>query len=332
MQAHAAQSLATRQLLAKMVAQEKTHVRARMHVKAKTHAKAKMRVRAKMAAAAKKTSNKTNKPFLGYGLGLRPEHYKTILDTKPKVDWFEILSENYMIEGGRALYYLDLFAERYPLVMHGVSMSIGSTDPINTNYLKKLKKLADRISPKWISDHLCWGTQGGHNVHDLMPLPYTKEAIDHLVGRIKQVQDFLGRQILLENVSSYVTYKQSEMTEWEFFAAVAKEADCLMLLDINNVYVSAVNHDFDPMEYVSSLDSKRIWQLHMAGYTDNKTHIIDTHDNEISDPVWDLYKKFVDKFGEVSAMIERDDNMPPFEDTMAELLKLREIGQIHGKS
>src|SRR6266498_3518293 len=183
-------------------------------------------------------------PHLGYGLGLRVPHYETILNTLPKVDWFEVLSENYLVPGGKPLHYLDRIREHYPVVMHGVSLSIGSSDPLNTEHLTQLKALAERIEPAWISDHLCWTGVNGKNLHDLLPLPYTEEAIEHIVRRVAQVQDFLGRRILLENVSSYLTYRQSEMSEWEFFATIADRSDCLMLLDINNIFVSSVNHEF----------------------------------------------------------------------------------------
>ena len=195
-------------------------------------------------------NNKTDKPFLGYGLGLRTEHYEEIFSSEPPIDWLEIISENFMVKGGRQLYHLDRIKEKYPLVMHGVSLSIGSTDPLNMDYLKDLKELEKRVEPKWISDHLCWTTFGGHNTHDLMPLPYNQETLKHVVERVKIVQDYLGRQILLENASSYVTYKASDMQEWEFIKAIAEEADCLMLLDVNNIYVSGFNHDFDPKTYI----------------------------------------------------------------------------------
>ena len=195
-------------------------------------------------------NNKTDKPFLGYGLGLLTEHYEEIFSSEPPIDWLEIISENFMVKGGRQLYHLDRIKEKYPLVMHGVSLSIGSTDPLNMDYLKDLKELEKRVEPKWISDHLCWTTFGGHNTHDLMPLPYNQETLKHVVERVKIVQDYLGRQILLENASSYVTYKASDMQEWEFIKAIAEEADCLMLLDVNNIYVSGFNHDFDPKTYI----------------------------------------------------------------------------------
>ena len=268
----------------------------------------------------------SSRPYLGYGLGLRTEYYDTILEQQPNIDWLEIISENYMVDGGKALDYLDRFLERYPIVMHGVSLSIGSTDPLDMDYLRRLKELVERANPVWLSDHLCWTGQGGHNVHDLLPLPYNNPAINHLVDRIKQVQDFLGRQILMENVSSYVTYTHSQMSEWEFYSTVVEQADCLMLLDINNIHVSAVNHGFDSLDYLNGVPLERVQQFHLAGHTDYGDFIVDTHDHPVVDPVWDLYARAVERFGRVSTMIERDDNFPPFDELMAELDQARAIG------
>jgi len=267
------------------------------------------------------------RPFLGYGLGLRPEYYDVILKASPDVDWFEIISENYMVDGGKALYYLDSIRANYPIVMHGVSLSIGSTDPLDKTYLRQLKSLADRIEPKWISDHLCWTGQGGHNLHDLLPLPYNEDAIKHVVERVKQVQDYLGRQILLENLSSYVTFRHSEMTEWEFYSAIVEQADCLMLLDINNIFVSSVNHEFDPHDYLYNVPVDRVRQFHLAGHEDHGDYIIDTHDHPVVDPVWKLYAEALAHFGAVSTMIERDDKFPPFSELMQELQTARDIGE-----
>jgi uncharacterized protein (UPF0276 family) len=272
------------------------------------------------------TIKKPEHTFLGYGLGLRTDYYETILETKPNVDWFEILSENYMVKGGKPLYYLDAIRERYPVVMHGVSMSIGGTDPLDFGYLKDLKALIDRAQPRWVSDHLCWTGQGGKNLHDLMPLPYNDDAIKHVADRVKVVQDFLGQQILLENVSSYVTYKHSVMSEWEFYSRVVEEADCLMLLDINNIYVSSRNHEFDCIDYLNGVPKDRVQQFHLAGHTDYGDYVIDTHDHPVVNPVWDLYAKALKRFGPVATMIERDDRMPPFEELMAELNQARTIG------
>ncbi len=271
------------------------------------------------------TNQKVINPHLGFGLGLRSEHYLDLIEHEHNVDWLEILSENYMIAGGKPLYYLDKIAERYPLVMHGVSLSIGSADPLNQNYLQDLKKLMQRVNPKWISDHLCWTGTQGINLHDLMPLPYTEEALNHLVARITQVQDFLGQRILLENVSSYLTYQHSTISEWEFLRAVAQQADCLILLDINNIHVSAHNHSFDPLTYLAAMPADRIQQIHLAGHLNKGDYSIDTHDHEIIDSVWNLYAESVKRFGHISTMIERDDDIPPLKTLLTELQKARDI-------
>ena len=269
--------------------------------------------------------NVAARPYLGFGLGLRTDHYETILSEKPKLDWLEILSENYMVDGGRPLHNLDRIRALYPMVMHGVSLSIGSGDPLDMDYLKRLKALAARVEPKWISDHLCWTGVSGKNLHDLMPLPYTEEAVQHVAARVRQVQDYLGRQILLENVSSYVTYTQSAVSEWEFLTAIAEAADCLILLDINNIYVSSHNHDFDPREYLSGVPAERVYQFHLAGHTNNGNIIVDTHDHPIIDGVWNLYAEAVRHFGPVSTMIERDANIPPLAELLGELEHAKRI-------
>jgi uncharacterized protein (UPF0276 family) len=267
------------------------------------------------------------RPYLGFGLGLRTEHYETIVNEWPEVDWFEALSENYMVGGGKPLHYLDRIRERYPMVMHGVSLSIGGSDPLDRNYLTQLKALAERIQPAWISDHLCWTGLHGKNTHDLLPLPYTEEAIAHVVARIAQVQDFLGRRILLENVSSYVTYAQSSISEWEFLSEIVERADCLLLLDINNIYVSARNHGFDPLDYLRGVPAARVCQFHLAGHTDDGGIVIDTHDHPVIEPVWNLYAQAVRRFGFVSTMIERDGNIPPLPELLAELDCARRIAE-----
>lgn len=264
-------------------------------------------------------------PFLGFGLGLRTEHYADVLERKPAVDWFEIISENYMIPGGQPLAILDRIRADYPVVMHGVSLSIGSTDPLDGDYLRDLKALADRVEPRWISDHLCWTGVNGLNLHDLLPLPYTEEAVAHVAGRIRQVQDFLGRRIAIENVSSYVTYSHSAMSEWEFVSAVAEAADCWLLFDVNNIYVSGFNHDFDPATFISGVPRDRVVQFHLAGHSNNGSHIIDTHDAPVIDDVWALYEAAWRHLGPVATMIERDDNIPPLDDLLAELERARTI-------
>ncbi len=267
-------------------------------------------------------------PSLGFGLGLRTVHYEEILAGHPGVDWFELLSENYLIPGGKPLRYLDRIRADYPVVMHGVSLSIGSSDPLDQDYLRALKALADRVSPHWISDHLCWTGVGGKNTHDLLPLPYTEEALDQVVARVHAVQDALGRRILLENVSSYVSYRDSELTEWEFLAEIARRADCLILLDVNNIYVSAYNHGFDADEYLAGIPAERVQQIHVAGHSNCGDHIIDTHDADVIDPVWDLYAKAIARLGPVSTMIERDDHIPPLADLVSELDRARQVAQI----
>ena len=265
--------------------------------------------------------------FLGFGLGLRAQHYQAILEDRPKVDWFEAITEDYLVEGGRPLYYLNRIREHYPLVMHGVSLSIGSCDPINFEYLKKVKVLATSVQPAWISDHLCWTGINGLNAHDLLPLPLTEEALKHVVERVKQVQDFLGRQILLENVSSYIEYQSSMMKEWEFLTAIAEQADCFILLDINNIYVSAVNHQFDPLAYLNNIPTHRVRQFHLAGHKNCEDYIIDTHDAPIIDSVWSLYAAAVRRFGKVSTMVERDDNIPELPELLTELQQAKQIAE-----
>lgn len=264
---------------------------------------------------------------LGFGLGLRVDHYEQVLRDRPKVDWFEVLSENYMVDGGKALFYLDRVRENYPLVMHGVSMSIGSTAPLDTDYLDRLRRLIERVEPEWVSDHLCWTGVAGQNLHDLMPLPYTEEAIAHVVDRVVRVQDYLGRRILLENVSSYVTYTTSQIPEWEFLREIAERADCLLLLDVNNIYVSSHNHAFDPLDYLDGVPVGRVQQIHLAGHSHDGHLIIDTHDHPVADPVWALYSAAVTRFGDVATMIERDDNIPPLADLIDELEVARALAR-----
>lgn len=256
---------------------------------------------------------------------MRTDHYEAILSGRPKVDWFEALTENYLAPGGKPLHYLDRIRAEYPVVLHGVSLSIGSTDPLDRHYLAHLKTLARRVEPAWISDHLCWTGVAGSNLHDLLPLPYTEEAVDHVAGRIREVQDFLGSRILIENVSSYVTFRQSAMAEAEFVAEIARRADCLILLDVNNIYVSAFNHGFDATAYLDAIPAGRVQQIHLAGHENCGTHIIDTHDADVIEPVWALYAQALRRFGPVSTMIERDDHIPPLAELVEELGEARRI-------
>jgi hypothetical protein len=265
------------------------------------------------------------RPNLGFGLGLRPVHYEALSEEALPIDWLEIISENFMVPGGRPLAFLDRFRERFPMVMHGVSLSIGSVDPLDEAYLLALRKLAERVQSAWFSDHLCWTGCDGTNLHDLLPLPYTEEALEHVVARVERVQDTIGRRFLLENVSSYVTYRSSELTEWEFLAEVARRADCGILLDINNIHVSAFNHGFDAREYIDNISAERVYQFHLAGHTRHDRYIVDTHDEPIIDPVWELYRYAWDRLGPVSTMIERDDHIPPLAELVAELDHARRI-------
>lgn len=262
-------------------------------------------------------------PHLGLGVGLRTVHFPYILEHNPQVDWFEILSENFMDSGGRPRYVLEQVAERYPVVMHGVSLSIGSTDPLDFEYLRKLRSLADTIHARWVSDHVCWTGAAGLNGHDLLPLPLTEQALRHVVERIRIVQDVLERPLVLENPSSYVTFSDSTMPEWEFISRMAEAADCGLLLDVNNVYVSSVNHDFDPAAYIRSVPHERVVQFHLAGHTNCRTHLIDTHDGHVVAPVWELYRLAHQLTGGVSTLLEWDAKIPAFPVVHAEVLKAR---------
>lgn len=262
-------------------------------------------------------------PSSGFGLGLRTDHYREFLAAPQPVDWLEIISENYMVPGGKPLAMLDAIRADYPMAMHGVSLSIGSDEPLDRDYLAALKALEKRVEPLWISDHLCWTGINAHNTHDLLPLPYDAPALDVVVGNIGRVQDSLGRRILIENPSSYVTFRSSDRSEWDFLAEMAVRADCLLLLDVNNVYVSARNHGFDPEAYLAGLPADRIQQIHLAGHSDMGDYVIDTHDADVCDAVWDLYASAIGRFGSVATMIERDDEIPPLADVLAELDRAR---------
>lgn len=264
-------------------------------------------------------------PYLGHGLGLRSQYYQEILDQRPMVDWFEIISENYLVEGGKALYYLDAIGEHYPLVMHGVSLSIGGPHELDRDYLKRLKQLIDRVHPAWISDHLCWTRGSAHQLHDLLPLPYHEESLAYLVQRVRQVQDILERPLVLENLSSYVQPASSTLSEWDFLAALSDESGCELLLDVNNVYVSARNHGFEPWDFIRALPPSSIRQLHLAGHSDYGDHVIDTHDHPVADPVWQLYRRTLEHLGPVSTLLERDDHLPPLSELLNELQQARQI-------
>ncbi|MEP1029976.1 MAG: DUF692 domain-containing protein [Alphaproteobacteria bacterium] len=269
-------------------------------------------------------------PFQGFGLGLRPQHFPDILgpdgdDSLGRVDWFEIISENFMAVGGMPLRNLMAVRERRPMAMHGVSLSIGAPVPLDDDYLKNLKSLADLIDPAVVSDHLCWTGAHGVNLHDLLPLPLTEETLNHVAARGGRGQDALGRRIALENASTYVTFTSDTMDEWDFLAELTGRADCDLLLDINNVYVSAFNHGFDAADYLAGIPKDRVRQIHLAGHEHNGDHIVDTHDAPVVDAVWDLYRAAVARFGAVPTMIERDANIPPFADLVEELGAARRL-------
>jgi uncharacterized protein (UPF0276 family) len=267
--------------------------------------------------------NRWNLPDLGIGVGLRTVHFGHILSTRPPVDWFEVLSENFMDTGGRPLWVLDQVAERYPVALHGVSMSIGSTDPLDRDYLRKLKALADRTRARWVSDHLCWTGVAGRNVHDLLPMPYNEEALRHTAARVRQVSEILERPLVLENPSSYVEFASSTMPEWEFLSRLAEEAECGLLLDVNNVYVSSFNHGFDPRVYVDNVPADRVVQYHVAGHTNKGTHILDTHSDHAVAEVWELFRRSCRRTGNVSTLYEWDEDIPDFDILHAEALKAR---------
>lgn len=284
-----------------------------------------------MPSTSQKISPRAASP--GFGLGLRTAHYTDFLAEPQAVDWLEIISDNFLGDGGKPLEMLDTFRADYPMVMHGVSLSIGSADGIDLSYLHKIKRLAQRVEPLWVSDHLCWTGVGGKNAHDLLPLPYTEEALELVVHHLSQVQDILGRRFVIENVSSYLEYQSSEMTEWAFLAEVCEAADCLLLLDINNIYVSSFNHGFDPLQYLHYLDPQRIQQIHLAGHSNNGDHIIDTHDHAVAEPVWALYASACAHVGQTATMIERDDNIPPLSVLLEEVDRARAIyTSIQGKN
>ena len=269
------------------------------------------------------TSNHWNYPDLGLGIGLRTSHYGHILSQKPEIGFFEVLTENYLDTGGRPLFVLDKIAESYRLVMHGVSMSVGSTDPVDFAYLAKVKALAKRINALWVSDHVCWTGVLGRNTHDLLPLPYTEESLRHTVEHVRTIQDYLERPLVLENPSTYLEFTPNSMPEWEFVARMAEEADCGLLLDVNNVFVSAFNHSYDPVAYIDAIPGERVCQYHLAGHTHKGTHILDTHSDHVVDPVWELYGHTIRRVGLRATLLEWDANIPPFEVVRDEVLKAK---------
>ncbi|MBA3722684.1 MAG: DUF692 domain-containing protein [Parachlamydiaceae bacterium] len=266
-------------------------------------------------------------PNLGIGIGLRIPHYDDIFRLKPKIDWFEIISENFMVDGGKPIEILEKILEDYTVVQHGVSLAIGSPAPLDFDYLKRLKDLTKKTKTPWVSDHLCWGRLPGAHYHDLLPIPYTKEAINYVADRARIVQDYLELPFALENLSSYVSFKQDEMPEWEFYTAIVEKADIYMMLDVNNIYVSSRNHGFDPKNYCDFIPIERVLQIHLAGHCDMGDYILDTHDAMVCDQVWELYANIYPKTGGVSTLLEWDDNIPSFELTWAEALKAKKFQQ-----
>ncbi len=264
-------------------------------------------------------------PDLGHGVGLRREHFERVLAGPTRVDWFEVISENFMVKGGRPLHVLERVRRDYPVVLHGVSLSIGTTDPLDRDYLDRLRELASWVEPAWVSDHLCWTGIGGHNAHDLLPLPYTEEALDHVVARVGAVQEHLGRRIALENVSTYLSFAGSTLSEWEFLVQLATRADCGILLDVNNVYVSAANQGFDPRTYLEAVPPERVWQVHLAGHSDRGSHLLDTHSRRVCEEVWELYRFATRRIGAVASLVEWDEDIPDWDTLEAESLRAREV-------
>lgn len=272
-----------------------------------------------------------NLPNLGIGVGLRIPHYEDIFEKKPDIDWFEIISENFMVDGGKPMENLEKILERYRVAQHGVSLAIGSPDPLNFDYLKKLKALAQKTKTPWISDHLCWGRLPGAHYHDLLPLPYTKEVINYVAERARIVQDYLELPFALENLSSYVGYQSDEMQEWDFYSAVVEKADIFMMLDVNNIYVSSRNHGFDPKDYYNNIPLERVLQIHLAGHSDYGDYVLDTHDNYVRDEVWQIYADVYPRTGGVSTLLEWDDNFVSFQQTWDEALKAKNFQKLIDK-
>jgi uncharacterized protein (UPF0276 family) len=264
-------------------------------------------------------------PYLGHGIGLRPPHYAEVVAGPAEVDWFEVITENFMVPGGNPRRVLREVRASYPVVLHGVSLSLGSVDPLDQRYLADLARLAAELEPAFVSDHLCWSSYGGHTGHDLWPLPLTEEALAHVVRRVQAVQERLRRRILVENVSSYLEYAHSTLSEWEFLTELTRRTDCGLLLDVNNIFVSARNHDYDANLFLAGVPPDRVEQIHLAGHRDEGTHLLDTHDHPVCDAVWSLYRLAVERFGAVSTLLERDDNIPPLAEVIAESRKAAAI-------
>lgn len=271
------------------------------------------------------SSDPGRRPWLGFGLGLRTQHFEALLQAPPTaVDWLEVNSENFMVAGGKPRRYLEAFRERWPIVLHGVSLNIGGTDPLDADYLRSLARLARAVEPAWVSDHLCWTGVGGVNSHDLLPLPYSEEALAHVAARVRQVQDHLGRPLVLENLSSYVRFADSTMAEWEFLAELTRASGCKLLLDVNNIVVSAKNHGFAAADFLAGIPPEAVWQIHLAGHGDYGDYAIDTHDHAVPEAVWALYEDAIARLGPTSSMIERDDHIPPLPELLDELRRVRE--------
>jgi len=264
-------------------------------------------------------------PVTGFGLGLRSEHYRDFIAAPQRVDWLEVISENYFVAGGKPLHHLDRIRRDYPMVMHGVSLSIGGSDPLDLSYLQQLRRLAERIQPAWVSDHLCWTGTSSLNLHDLLPLPCTEDCLRHLLPRVLQVQEMLGRPLVLEYVSSYVRFRADEMSEWEFIAELVRRTGCELLLDVNNVHVNSVNHGFVAQTFIDAMPAAAVRQIHLAGHEDHGTYLIDTHDHPVCDAVWELYAYAIRRLGPVPTMIERDDDIPQLESLLGELDRARRV-------
>jgi len=262
---------------------------------------------------------------LGHGIGLRTKHFARFLAEAPPVDWVEVVTENFMADGGRPIAVLEKVRRDMPVVLHGVSLSIGSLDPLSEPYLAALERLVSRIDPAMVTDHLCWGSHRGQYVHDLLPLPYTEESLAHVASRVSAVQERLGRRILLENPSSYVAFRDSTMAEWEFLSELSRRSGCGILLDVNNVYVSARNFGFDPIDYLDGIDPDQVGQFHLAGHSDKGRYLLDTHGEPVPPAVWALYREALRRFGRVPSLVEWDDHIPPLDEVVAQSRKAAAI-------